>query len=305
MGDVGYFPRGSSILRMVQEERAVGLFYGQRALAIGAIEPLNFIGTRRHTAHPEQPFRRLVATAKMFEAIFFGDCEGADKVLGAVRGMHEGVKGELPEDAGVYAAGTPYSAFDPEAMLWTVAVMADSARVFFELLVRPLSAAERDGLWADYMRFGELFGMPSEVAPRSHREGRAWLEDRIGSPRVHLTREAASTGKAILLDIPVPASRRLSMRVHNVIQVAMLPPRVRELYGIEYTPGMRAAFRSVMAVWRTAWPRMPEHVRLGSCRADFDRVARTERALFAAGRPIPGALPPVPADELAVAQDPR
>jgi hypothetical protein len=33
--DEGYFPRGRSILRMVQEERLVGLHYGQRALAIG------------------------------------------------------------------------------------------------------------------------------------------------------------------------------------------------------------------------------------------------------------------------------
>jgi hypothetical protein len=47
--DDGYFPRESSILRRVHEERAVGLLYGQRALGIGAIAPLNFIGTRLHS----------------------------------------------------------------------------------------------------------------------------------------------------------------------------------------------------------------------------------------------------------------
>jgi uncharacterized protein (DUF2236 family) len=294
MSDAGYFPRGSSVLRMVHEEKVVGLLFGQRALSIGAIEPLNFVGTRRHTTHPDQPFKRLVATAKMFEAIFFGDRAQADRVLAAVHGMHSRVKGELPEDAGSYKAGTPYSAFDPEAMLWTVAVMADSARVFYELFVRRLSDAERDALWADYVRFAELFGMPPAVAPQSYREFQAWYDRKLASPRAHLTEEAAVTGRAVLLDIPVPRSRRLASRAHNVIQIAMLPPRVRELYGIEYRPAMRPVFHALVATRRLARPLTPARYLRGSCRAEFELVARSERALHAAGRPIPGALAPNP-----------
>ena len=45
-------------------------------------------------------------------------------------------------------------------MLWTVAVIADSAQCFYELLVRRLTAAEREALWQDYISFAELFGMP-------------------------------------------------------------------------------------------------------------------------------------------------
>lgn len=292
MSGDGYFPRDRSVLRTVHEERVVGLLFGQRALAIGAIEPLNFVGTRRHTAHPDQPFKRLVATAKMFESIFFGDREEADKVLAAVHGMHSRVHGELPEDAGSYKAGTPYSAFDPEAMLWTVAVMADSARVFYELFVRRLSDSERDGLWADYVRFAELFGMPAAVAPGSFREFQAWYDSKIASPRAHLTEEAAITGHALLLQIPVPRSRALANRAHNAIQIVMLPPRVRELYGIECTPATRRAVRVLVAARRFARPLTPERHLRGSCRAEFELVARSERALRAAGRPIPGALAP-------------
>src|SRR5882762_7656979 len=100
-----YFPPGSA-LRKVHSERAVGLLYGQRALAIGAIAPLNFIGTRLHTRMPDRPFARLARTGKMFETIFFGARAEADAVLSIVRGMHEGVKGELPDDAGITPAGT-------------------------------------------------------------------------------------------------------------------------------------------------------------------------------------------------------
>src|SRR5690242_322178 len=42
--DDGYFPRRTSMLRRVHEERAVGLLYGQRALCIGALAPLNYVG---------------------------------------------------------------------------------------------------------------------------------------------------------------------------------------------------------------------------------------------------------------------
>jgi uncharacterized protein (DUF2236 family) len=115
--DDGYFPRGRSVLRMVHEERAVGLLYGQRALGIGAISPLNFVGTLRHTRSLERPFQRPVHTAKAFETIFFGS-------------------------------------------------RADLAQVFYELFVRPLTDPEREELWQDYVRFGELFGMPAQAGPQ-------------------------------------------------------------------------------------------------------------------------------------------
>src|SRR3954468_3064245 len=123
MSDGGYFPRGTSMLRRVHEERAVGLLYGQRAPGFGALAPLNFIGTRRHSKAVDQPFRRLVRTAKGFETIFFGTKGAAAGVLKRGDQMPPGVAGEIPEDAGPYPAGSRYSAFDPEMMLWTVGVM--------------------------------------------------------------------------------------------------------------------------------------------------------------------------------------
>jgi uncharacterized protein (DUF2236 family) len=82
----------------------------------------------------------------------------------------------MPEDAGTLPAGTPYSAFDPELMLWTLAVIADSGPCFYELFVDRLSPGDHERLWQEYVSFGELFGMPPEVAPPTHGEFRAWFE---------------------------------------------------------------------------------------------------------------------------------
>jgi hypothetical protein len=81
----GYFPQGKSMLRRVHEEKAVGLFYGQRALCVGAAKPLNYVGTSRHTRNKSMPFRRISHTGEMFEAVFFGTRAEADRVLEAVR----------------------------------------------------------------------------------------------------------------------------------------------------------------------------------------------------------------------------
>ena len=151
----------------------------------------------------------------------FGSRQEADSVLAMVHRMHERVEGTLSEDAGAIKAGTPYSAFDPEQMLWTVAVSADSARAFYELLVRPLTGDERDAFWDDYVRFGELFGMPRDVAPRSHAEFSAYFEQQITRPEAHLTDEARQVGSAVMFKIPVPAVAALG-------DAAPQPPHPRQ-----------------------------------------------------------------------------
>src|ERR1700719_1299074 len=98
--DDGYFPRGRSILRRVHEERAVGLFYGQRALCIGALSPLNYVGTAEHSYAKLTPFKRLAHTGKAFEQIYFGSRADADRVLAYVAQLHAQVVGTLPRDAG-------------------------------------------------------------------------------------------------------------------------------------------------------------------------------------------------------------
>jgi uncharacterized protein (DUF2236 family) len=282
----GYFPEGS-ILRRVHSERAVGLFYGQRALMIGALNPLAFVGTIEHSNAKLKPFQRLSHTAEVFETIFLGTRAEADKALAFVHRLHERVRGEMPEDAGRVPAGTAYSAFDPELMLWTLAVIADSGPSFYELFIDRLSADEQERLWQEYVRFGELFGMPREVAPACHAEFRAWFEDKLESNDMHLTSEAREIGYATAFEIPMPAYRAPAKAVHDLIMLGSLPARVRELYGISYSRRQQRAFRAVVRGLRGARPLTPRSVREGYNTAHFRMVARTERRRLQRGEPTP------------------
>ena len=89
--------------------------YGQRALIIGALNPLSFTGTYEHTAARLKPFQRLARTAEAFETVFFGTRAEADKVLAYVAKMHSRVEGKLDEDAGVTPGGLGLLGLRPEA----------------------------------------------------------------------------------------------------------------------------------------------------------------------------------------------
>jgi uncharacterized protein (DUF2236 family) len=287
VADEGYFPRGKSMLRRVQEERAVGLFFGQRALCIGALAPLNYVGTSEHSNGKLTPFRRLAHTGIEFEAIFFGTRAEADRTLARVYRMHERVNGALPEDAGRFSAGTPYSALDPELMLWTMAVMMDSAQYFYELFVRRLSGSERERLWQDYVRFAELFGMPRSAAPPTYAAFRAYWDAKLASDEMFLTDEARYIGYATAFEVPLPRMHQPGKRVHDLIMLASLPPRVREIYGLSYTRAHALAFTTAVAAARTARVLAPPFMTRGPSRRSYEMVARTERWRIENGKPTP------------------
>jgi uncharacterized protein (DUF2236 family) len=275
--DSHYFLPGRSIARMVHGERSVGLLYGQRALLIGALEPLTYTGTMQSTRAADFPFRRLARTAKIQETILLGTREEADKALAAVHRLHERVKGTLSEQAGVHPAGTAYSAFDPELMLWTLAVIADSGRAMYEAMVRPLSEAEREDLWQDYVRFGELFGLPPSEIPASHREFKAWWDERLSSPNLQATAHGLEMAPLVAFEQPVPRAARGNVAIQNHIIKGTLPPRVREIFGIRWSPAQEAGFRAMTASHRRTRHLFPRKMRRGRNDVFFDVVSQTER----------------------------
>ncbi len=263
--------------RRVHGERSVGLLYGQRALLIGALEPLTYTGTMLSTWSGNRPFERLARTAKIQETVFLGTREEADEVLARVHRLHETTKGELPEAAGPHPAGTPYSAFDPELMLWTLAVIADSGREMYEALVRPLDPDEREALWRDYVRFGELFGLPPSEVPGSHVEFKAWFDGKLAAPDLGTTAHGREMAPLVAFRQPVPAAARGNLAIQNHIIKGTLPPRVREIFGIRWSRAHERGFRAIAAASRHTHDRFPYRMRRGRNDVFFDVVTKAER----------------------------
>ena len=272
-----YFPPGRSMARRVHGERSVGLLYGQRALLIGALEPLTYTGTMLSTNAGDHPFTRLARTAKIQETVFLGTRADADKVLAAVHRLHERIRGELPEAAGAHPAGTAYSAFDPELMLWTLAVIADSGRAMYEAMVRSLRSEEREALWQDYVRFGELFDLPRQAVPATYREFQAWFDAKLASPDLHATAHALEMAPLVAFEQPVPRHARANIAIQNVVIKGTLPPRVREIFAIRWSAAHESAFQAIAAAHRRARRAFPHRARRGRNDYFFDLVAAAEK----------------------------
>jgi uncharacterized protein (DUF2236 family) len=274
--DQGYFPPGRSMLRRVHEQRIVGLLYGQRGLMVGAVDPVVTVGTFMSTSGAAKPFDRLVRTARVFEKTFFGTREEADRELARVHRLHQRTKGELTKAAGPYPAGSRYDALDPAQMLWTLACIADSGQKLYEDFVRPLTPSEREALWQDYRRWGELFHLDRSHTPETYGEFRAWFDGRIASDEVHLTDEAREIGHIVGLEIPGRPLDRPGLEALNLIVIGSLPARVRRMYRLRWTPAHAAAYGAADRGHRAARPLVPKSVRRGSCELQFERVAKAE-----------------------------
>jgi uncharacterized protein (DUF2236 family) len=290
----GYFPADSMAVQ-VMSNRAVGLTYGQRALVIGAVHPQLAVGTFENTAHRETPYNRLMLTARLFETVFLGSKEDADRAVEFTRRKHRTVAGTLPTDAGNYPAGTAYSATDPHLMYMTMAFAFDSAHHMQNLLVRRLSADESERFWQDFVRWAELFGMPRSAAPRSYRQFRAEFDDYLASDLPHLTDEAHTVGSYLAgvkrADYDTPPPLRPLFRAIDLVVKGSLPRRIRQMYGFSWTPAHRVAFRAAVQATRALYlepprfvPRPLDPVLRGSNLGPFKIVAATERRQLRRGR---------------------
>ncbi|KAF0848420.1 oxygenase MpaB family protein [Nocardia caishijiensis] len=300
-GEPGYFA-DDSMIRRVMSKRAVGVTYGLRALVIGAVHPLLFVGTSEHTGHRATPYTRLAVTGALFESVFLGSKAEADRALAFTRRKHERVVGALPEDAGPHHhAGTPYSALDPHLMFMTMAFTFDSAEVMHDRLVRELTATEREDLYQDYVRWGELFGMPRTAAPADYPAFRRYFDDYLDSTEPFLTDEAELVGsylaghrKAYRLRPPV---EQVGSALYLLVQ-GSLPARIRRMYGIRWDLADELAHRTLCRSIRTAHlapplaPRLLAGTLAGRSTPSYQLLARREQHMIRQGKPsMPGVDP--------------
>ena len=225
----GYF--GSrSMIRRVMGERAVALS-GSRSLLMQAAHPLAVAGLLAHSDSLEDPYERLARTAQVIDAITFGSRADADRMTRRVRAMHRRVRGRLGDAVGIFPAGTPYRADDPELLMWILYTLVDSAALLYTTYVGDLSTLQRAALWEDYKVVGELFGLRRSQMPDSLDVLHAYGAGMLGGDRLCVGDWARQRAKQIVLNPPVPTAARPLLETVNFITIALLPDEIRRQYG--------------------------------------------------------------------------
>jgi len=201
-----------------------------------AAHPLAVGGLLAHSSALEEPYERLGRTAEAMNAIVFGTRHEADRVSAAIRSMHRRVRGRLPAQAGIYPAGTPYRADDPELLLWVLFTLVDSALVVHGRYVGPLRRAERERYWAEYRVVGELLGLGERDMPADLAGLDEYRERMLTGPELLVTDWARRRAREIVLEPPVPLLARPLLQTVNFITVALLPDRISREYGFSSIP---------------------------------------------------------------------
>jgi uncharacterized protein (DUF2236 family) len=219
-----------SMIRRVMGERAVALS-GPRSLLMQAAHPLAVAGLLAHSDSLEAPYERLARTAQVLDAITFGSRADADRMTARVRAMHRRVRGRLAQGVGIFPAGTPYRADDPELLMWILYTLHDSASLLYTTYVDGLSRLERMALWEDYKVVGELFGLRVDEMPQTLDELDEYGHEMLTGGRLCVGDWARRRARQIVLEPPIPARARPVLETVNFITIALLPDVIRRQYG--------------------------------------------------------------------------
>jgi uncharacterized protein (DUF2236 family) len=253
----------TAMIRRVHREHVVALG-GPRALLMQAAHPVAFEGFFASTGALEDPYPRLERTAAVLDTIVFGRRADTDRATARVRRVHSRVRGRLLEPAGRFPAGTPWSADDPDLLLWILGTLAQSSLLVFERYVSSLSPLERDGYWRDYRVLGRLFGLRTRDMPSGWQGLSDYQEAMLASDTLWVSPQARELGVQIVLRPPVPLAARPLLELANFVTVGLLLAGLRRQYGLGWDPVRGLVHRAGAGYTRhILLPMLPGRLRWG------------------------------------------
>jgi uncharacterized protein (DUF2236 family) len=277
--DPGYWGPSSAMWRL-HREAALGLGLG-RAILLQLAHPWVAQAVADHSAVHDQMTKRFVETMSAAELLVFGSRSQADAVAAHIRQIHRRVRGTLREDVGRWQKGTPYRADDPQALLWVLVTLIDTALVMYERCFRPLPDGFVQAYIVDAGRLGTMLELPAEMVPPDRRSLQRYMDDMVAEGTVavgSIARELA--GKLMRSDVPPPAHTFLSpyRSVCRVVAARTMPEVIRRQYGPVLELRHPFAWRLTGRLARTMVRKAPHRVRLDPIAATAIRRVEEQRA---------------------------
>ena len=245
----GYFTPESAI-RRVGNTPLTPFLGGGPAVLLQVAHPLVAAGVVQHSDYQCDLWRRLVRTLRALYLIAFGTKAEAKRAGEIVRAVHGRVAGTTETQLGRFPPGTAYSAADPELMLWVHATLVHCSLQVYERFVRPLGPEDEERYYREMALVAELFGTPAAAIPRSLADFREYFRSELAGPTLAVTQPARGVA-AVLHEADLPAPMRVLVPAHRLATAGLLPARLREEYGLRWTPlhelALPLAARSVRA----------------------------------------------------------
>jgi uncharacterized protein (DUF2236 family) len=239
--DDGWFGPDSATWRLAQDRTAP--VAGLRALMLQALHPLAMAGVEQHSDWRRDPVGRLVATSSYLVTTTYGERAEAEKTAARVRRIHERVRGVDR------FTNRPYSASDPELLLWVHAALVDSSVAVARCFGRRLSDEDADRYVREMVVAAELIGIPRAMVPASTAALGNYLE--AMRPELVCTPAAREAVGYVLNPTGLaPDIEEIWRDIHDAA-IATLPSWAQAMYGFEQiplTPSRAAEVRQALGV---------------------------------------------------------
>jgi uncharacterized protein (DUF2236 family) len=239
-----------TVTRRVNAER-LAVFGWTRAILLQFAHPLVAAGVFAHSGFRDSgaaAVRRLHGTIGAMLSLTFGDPADRERALEGIRAIHRRVHGRLDQAVGPFPAGTRYSAEDPALVVWVHATLLESMPLMYDLLVAPLTAADRDAFCRAAAPLAVQLGAREEDVPRSAAATRAYLSRMYDSGAILVGPQARELAQALLAP-PFGSVAAPFVELNRLLGVGLLPPALRRQYGFLWTvQDERALGRAVVAI---------------------------------------------------------
>jgi uncharacterized protein (DUF2236 family) len=229
----GYFAP-ESVIRRVGNSPLVPMLGGGPAVLLQVAHPLVAAGVVYHSDYHEDLWRRLLRTLQALYLIIYGSKEEAERAGAAVQAVHDRVRGTTRERLGPFPAGTRYDASDPDLMLWVHATLVACSLAAYRRFVARLTPDEENAYYEEMALVAGLFGLPRRAIPPTLADFREYLHTQLAGPEISVTAPARDVAE-VILQAPVPTPLRPVVPLHRLATAALLPPRIRQEYGLGWS----------------------------------------------------------------------
>lgn len=259
MKDYGLYGPGSATWKIASE--TVITLGGTRAVLMQIAHPLVATGVCAHSSYMTDPLSRLERTFVLGQKITFGSHILAHEAARTINRLHTHVHGTLPEQAGGFAGGTQYKARDPELLLWVHATLIDTILSTYQLFIGPLSAEEQDQYYQESKTLVRLLGLAPQDMPATVKDLQQYVNDMLTSDKLAGTPQSRQLAQQILFP-RVPVLLRPFLYLNKQITCALLPPPIREIFGLEWSVTQQHIFDLSTRGLRLLVPRLPMNMRI-------------------------------------------
>ena len=225
--DVGLFGPDSMFWRV---NRHLAMFLGAgRAALLQTAHPWVANAIDQHSKTKTDPMGRFRRTFTNVFTMVYGNMDQVLNSCITVHNIHATMFGQISEDSGAFDEGHNYQANEVYAMVWVHATLWETSIKMYELVVGPLTPAEKEAYYQETRLFAYCFGIPDSALPDNWNEFLEYNETMWNSDILKVEKDAEEIADFLFKFQPI---LQPALNHYKVITSMMMPERIREEYNL-------------------------------------------------------------------------